>query len=327
MRRPSVASCLLAGLVLSSLSTSGCAEIQFVRADGAAKYRPLASADRVQVAQSVQELPQPTAELGELSFKVTETKEAKADLNAATARLRSHAARYGCDALVAPSSETQETKVKRKAKKLDDQGRQVIAETEESIYTHHYRARCVRTAAAPGGLQDDPAPAAAPKLSAAATPPKPATTAAEPAEAGESDEDVVEVWRALNRYRRSFLVAWADKLSGPPASAMETLDAFNELMAQVTGPGGLWRKTMPREWYGCVDAPGTEQCKRLAKANEELEVWDAYQKKLLAQKGAAAKGWLKTNKPRILAYLDRYVPLTASLSAAQSTGFYVDKLR
>ena len=326
MSRPSLVSSLLTGLVFASLATTGCAEIQFVRADGAAKYRPLASADRVQVAETIQELPQPTADIGELSFKVTETKDADPNLAAATARLRSHAARYGCDALVAPSVETKETKVMRKAKKLDEQGRQVIAETEETIYAHQYRARCVRTAAAPGGLQDEPAAAPA-KLSAAATPPKPGSGNVEQPIAGETDEDVVEVWRALNKYRRSFLVAWADKLSGPPTSAMETLDAFNELMAQVTGPGGLWRKTMPRDWYGCVDAPSSEQCKRLAKANEELEVWDIYQKKLLAQKGAAAKGWLKTNKPRILAYLDRYTPLTASLSAAQGTGFYIDKLR
>ena len=327
MRGPCSRSSLLLGLLLATSCAVGCAEIQFTRAEGAAKYRPLTSAERVQVAQTVQELPQPTADLGELSFKASETREAKPDMAAATARMRSHAARYGCDALVAPSSETSETKVKRKAKKLDDQGRQVIAETEESIYTHHYRARCVRTAAAPGGLQDEAAPAAPPKLSAVATPPTPTTTRAESTEADETDEDVVEVWRALNRYRRSFLVAWAEKLSRPPASAMETLDAFNELMAQVTGPAGLWRKTMPREWYGCVDAPGSTQCKLLAKANEELEVWDAYQKKLLAQKGAAAKSWLKANKPRILAYLDRYAPLTASLSAAQATGFYVDKLR
>ncbi len=312
---------ILAACALA-LSGAACAEVQFQRTDGAAKYRPLPSASGVQVAASANELPQPTADLGELMMEDTGESSATPDSKRAADRLRSHAARYGCDGLVALRADTTQKMLKRKKKRLDADGKQVIEDVEEPVYTHRWTARCVRTAAAPGGLQDaTDAPRPATPL-----PPKPSETKPAAAE-GETDADVLELWTVLGRYRRTYLAAWSEKLAGPPASAMDALDAFHELMAQITGPGGFWRKTVPQQWFGCVDAPGSEQCKRLTKANEEMAIWDDYQKRMAGQKGAAAKAWLKSHKPRMLAYCERFVPVTPNMSAAESTGFYVDKLR
>ncbi len=305
-----------------ALTGAACAEVQFQRTDGAAKYRPLPSASGVQVVTSANELPQPTADLGELSVEDTGEASATPDNQRAADRLRSHAARYGCDGLVALKANTTQKMIKRKKKRLEADGKQVIEDVDEPIYTHHFTARCVRTAAAPGGLQDaTEAPRQTTPL-----PPKPSETKNE-ASNGETDPDVVELWSVLGRYRRTYLAAWSEKLAGPPPSAMDALDAFHELMAQITGPSGFWRKTLPQQWFGCVDAPGSEQCKRLTRANEEMAIWDDYQKRLAGQKGAGAKAWLKSHKPRMLAYCERFVPVTPNMSAAEATGYYLDKLR
>ncbi|MEY3013898.1 MAG: hypothetical protein RIT45_2633 [Pseudomonadota bacterium] len=313
---------------------AGCGGVQFDRTSGAFKYRALPVGTPVQVVESASALPQPQVDVGELRWKQEGSAPAP-DRKGATERFVRHAGRYGCDAVVGLKVESAEKKTVKKTKKLGADGKPVYEETEVSTFSHAFTARCVRTAAAPGGLQDggDAAVAAsgpAPKLSAAAMPPKPPVTT-EPTEpssgAGETDADVLELWRALGRYEKSFLKNWADRLVGAPGSASEALEAMGELMTQVSGPTGLWRRTVPQEWFGCVDNPGSPQCTKLAAANEEFAAWDRFAEQMARQKGSSAKGWLKRNKSRMMGYMDRYVPSVASLSGLQGTPLYAEKVR
>ncbi len=313
---------------------AGCGGVQFDRTAGAFKYRALPVGTPVQVVDTASALPQPQVDVGALRW-LQEGAAAEPDRKAATDRFVRHAGRYGCDAVVGLKVESAEKKSIKKTKKLGPDGKPVYEETEVSTFSHAFSARCVRTAAAPGGLQDTgtEAPAAgapAAKLSADAMPPKPpvATEPTEPSSGkGETDEDVLELWRALGRYEKSFLKHWADRLVGAPGSAAEALEAMGELMTQVSGPTGLWRRTVPQEWFGCADNPGSAQCTKLATANEEFAAWDRFAEQMARQKGSGAKGWLKRNKSRMMGYMDRYVPSVASLSGLQGTPLYAEKVR
>lgn len=320
-----------ASIVLTVATTLvACGGVEFDRVEGSYRYRGLASAAEVQVVEDAASLAQPVEEVGTLRLREQDVTRDKPDLEATTRTFKQHAARYGCDAVVGVKTETTERKVTRTSKAMGADGKPVTASTEQTLYTHAMQARCVRTAAAPGGLQPraaDKATPAATGLAPGAEPPKPAAPAVASASGAAQDPDATEVWQALAAYQRSYLAAWADRLRGPAPSAMEVLDCVNELMAQVTGPAGLWRKTLPQQWFGCPAAPDSDQCKRLASADAEFQAWDRFQRQLLDQRGDAAKSWLKRNKARILGYLARYVPQTPSMSHAQGTPFYHDHLR
>lgn len=324
---PRTRTVLLLAVLLGGSALGGCGGVQFDRTDGAFKYRALPVGTPVQVVGSTMQLAQPVADIGELQW-AQEGAEPKPNEAEASKRFVKHAGRYGCDAVVGLASKTEEKKSIKKTKKLGADGKPVYEETEVSTYKHTYTARCVRTNAAPGGLQEGTGEVA--KLAPSALPPKPSTTkeVTPPSEGKtETDADVVELWKALGRYEKSFLKHWADRLGGAPGSASEVLDAMNELMAQVTGPAGLWRKTVPTEWFGCVDNPTSDQCKKLADASNEFEAWDRFAETMVRQRGGGAKSWLKRNKSRMLGYMNRYVPTVASLSGLQGTPLYAEKVR
>lgn len=315
----------------------GCGGMQFKRTPGAFKYRALPVGTEVKVVDNVSQLPSPTADIGQLRSVITTRTEPKPDIAKAATRLKKYAARYGCDAVVGTKATTAEKKSIKKTKKMGPDGKYIYEKTEVTTYTHTYLARCVRTAEAPGGLATTAAEAAAPppkdtkpKESLAASLPstrKDEDGGAASASKAKQDPDVAAVWLALSPYGNSMLKNWKSALARPPASAYDVLAAFTELMVQVSGPTGIWRKTMPGEWFGCTANPKQEQCTKLAKATEEFKAWDRFQRAMERQSASSARGWIKRNKRRLLGYIDRYVPAAPSLTGIQQTPLYLDKVR
>jgi uncharacterized protein YbjQ (UPF0145 family) len=318
----------LAVLTLVVVLVSACGGVQFDRSGGAHKYRALPVGTEVRVVGATLELAQPVVDIGELAWLEKSTNATPNEAEA-TKRFVRHASRYGCDAVAGLKFTTEEKKTVKKAKSLGPDGKPIYKETEISSYAHDFRARCIRTSAAPGGLLDGSGEAAqgpAPALPKVTDEPLP-TDGVDGSGKSETDADVVEVWKAIGRYKGLFLKHWADRLVNAPASAQEALDAMNELMAQISGPAGLWRKRVPQEWFGCGDNPKSEQCVKLVAAVDEFGPWERFSEQMLKQKGAGAKTWLKRNKARMLGYMTRYVPSVESLSGLQGTPLFAERVR
>ncbi len=326
----------LSCVLVLALSLTACGGMQFDRTSGAYKYRALPMGAEVSVAASAQALPQPTVDIGGLAWKVETRTQPQADEAKALERFKRHAARYGCDAVVAMKATTSEQKSTKKVKKMGPEGKYVYEAVETTLYTHAYSARCVRSAKAPGGLVEagqTAAPAEAPTTPT--TPTKPPSSsggvsprkAPEKREKVEKDVDVGAVWLALSPYGNNLLKNWKRALDKPPASAHDVLAAFSELMVQVSGPTGIWRKTVPNDWFGCPANPAQEQCTKLKVATAEFRAWDTLQRSMERQSPESARGWIKRNRRRLMGYLARYVPQSPNLTGLQQTPLYLDKVR
>lgn len=135
-------------LTLGLGALAGCGGVELERAPGAPKHRALPLGTPVTAAETADALPQPTVLLGTLRLKQT-SNDATADRTAALAQLKRFAARYGCDAVVSATVDTQEKIFKRKIKKLGSDGRPYFEEEVRKSYEHNWQSQCVRTAAAP----------------------------------------------------------------------------------------------------------------------------------------------------------------------------------
>lgn len=329
LRSPTRATCL-AALVACALVTAGCGGVKFARTSGAHKYRALPVGTDVKVVGAASELPQPTALIGALAWTVESRTDKTADEAAAAERFKKHAARYGCDAVVGLSSKTTSRTSKKTVTKTGADGKRVKTQVEVVTYVHTYGASCVRTQSAPGGLVEGgaapPPPTATPAAPPATVTPTPPPSSSKPTKA-EKDADVAAVWLALGTYKGSFLKNWRDALAKPPESAHDVLAAFGELMVQVTGPTGIWMKTVPNEWFGCVANPKQPQCEKLKEATAEFRPWGSFRRQMERQSPQSARGWLKRNRRRLLGYIERYVPMQPSLSGLQQTKLYMEKMR
>ena len=137
----------------------------------------------------------------------------------------------------------------------------------------------------------------------------------------------VALWTDLARFERSHLQAFSDSFGSAPADDLEVLNAVNELMVAVTGPGGLWRKTVPTQFFGCENDAESSMCRRLAEENARLSEWDVLQEQLmLVETEKAAARFLKKKGERIRAYIDTFVPQDGSFSAIRATPFFADNL-
>ncbi len=125
---------------------SGCGGVKFQRISGSKKYRALPAGAAVKVADSVEALPQPVEKIGTLTVKL---KGGAGERTEAATKLKKHAARYGCDAIVGMGSERQDKKVVTKTKTFGKDGRPVYGSQTKTLTQHIWTATCVRTAAAP----------------------------------------------------------------------------------------------------------------------------------------------------------------------------------
>lgn len=162
-------------------------------------------------------------------------------------------------------------------------------------------------------------------LDAAAAPPE-AEVKAPP-----TRDDAALLWAHLGRYRHSYLRTWSDALAGPPASALEVVEAWGEVAVAVAGPAGFWRRTVPDRWLGCAGARADGEkpslpCARLASAVPELRKWDRLRRRMarLGRRGSAR--FLKRHRAELIAFLATWVPDEPSASAMERTPFFARRL-
>jgi hypothetical protein len=123
------------------------------------------------------------------------------------------------------------------------------------------------------------------------------------------------------------LRAWQDELQRATAPhAHEVLDAFVEVVVHSTGPGGFWRKTAPRVWFGCNFEPLRPVCQRLAGDRADFERWDRIAQHLARLPLGAADGYLDAQLQNLLAYLDTYAPVAPTPTGVEATGYYRQRL-
>jgi hypothetical protein len=147
---------------------AGCGGANFERAPGAKKYRALPLNAVVRVAERPDDLSQPVEFIGTL--KAT-TRGDPANRGEAEATFKTHAARYGCDAVADLQSNRREIKTTRKVRTLGPNGVPVYVDEVVVNAEHDWVAQCYRTPDAP--------PDTATAVPAAAPAPAPAEPAPE----------------------------------------------------------------------------------------------------------------------------------------------------
>ena len=136
-----------------------------------------------------------------------------------------------------------------------------------------------------------------------------------------------DVWAALAKFEDPYLGAWSERFAEGPADNAEVLAVFQELASNVTGYGGLWRKTVPNEYFGCAADADPPICRTLASAEKNFARWDALQETMSGiEDERAARAFLRRNRAAMLDYLQTYVPSDRSLSAVQATPFFAENL-
>lgn len=137
----------------------------------------------------------------------------------------------------------------------------------------------------------------------------------------------MKLWGAMEPAGRSYLRAWSDELADPPEDPMQLVDAFNELAFAVTGPAGLWRKTVPNNFFGCPADPDSPPCRSLKNAATDFKRWDRLQAKLgEVESPSQARRALKKHGKEMEEYLRTMVPRSEGLEALQGTPFFAKTL-
>lgn len=132
------------------------------------------------------------------------------------------------------------------------------------------------------------------------------------------------LWNALAPSAR-FLKAYNDQLSQPPDDPMLALTAFNELAYAMTGPSGLWRKTVPKRYFGCDVDDTPPLCQEFKRLDALLAPWDQLQQRIASVPDErAARTLLRENARRFQEYVRTFVPADASLDQVQQTPFFRD---
>jgi len=131
------------------------------------------------------------------------------------------------------------------------------------------------------------------------------------------------LWSTLEQHQGNYLPAWSDQIQEKPADPMEALTAFNELAYSVTGPGGLWRKTVPDKYFGCGENEDLPICAGFRKVQPELAKWDKFQDAINdIGDDRAAWAFLKKHSTEIDEYVRTFVPADESFTAVQATPFF-----
>ncbi|MCO4762469.1 MAG: hypothetical protein KC502_13240 [Myxococcales bacterium] len=145
---PKFSSAFVSLLVLGLIVLGGCGGAKFERAAGVKKFRALPPGTTVVAQDSIDGLTTPVLVIGTIKLD-TKTKVKTPNAKVATDELKKYAARYGCDAVVGATSKASTKVYKKKTKRLGADGRPVFTVTATTVWTHHWKAQCVRTAKAP----------------------------------------------------------------------------------------------------------------------------------------------------------------------------------
>lgn len=323
-------SALLSATVALSASACG-GSVNFQRNSDTSQYRSLPRGSEIAVLAGRQEIPVPSVVLGALEV---ETSGEQPERELAIAKFKQHAEHYGCDAIAAIKVSEEQRTIMKKEKVKSESGPPKWVNVEHKIPYYRWSAECVRTAQAPGGLTQrdqklaESAATSQPTAQPVAAPtPQPAPAPAPaPAPVAQVDPQTEVVWARLASYGDSYLKAWKPQLANPAPSALETLEALNELMLRVSGPTGFWRKQVPG-WFGCAGDPAKQQCQTLSAANRGFARYDKLQAEMQRLTSANAGAWIQSHYTEIIDYFDTYVPAKASLEGMQETAYFKTTLK
>lgn len=314
--------CAVAGVAFAGLAAGGCGSaVQLERTPGIARYKAVPYKTEIKQVETADGLAQPTALIGVLRANTRRGEEDRGQVQRLFLR---EAALAGCDAIVGLKADIEEKKATKTVDQLGEGGKMVKVQKEVVSRTAHWTAQCVRTAAL--GVDSASSPAA-PPAAVEPAPAAPAEPSAPPAAEPDTPDGIAakELAQALIK-RPAFIKGWSDRLGGARPSAADVLDATVEVMVQVTGPTGLWRKTVPQEWFGCRDAPDSAACQRLGEIDKDLRQVDQLQAQIAAAPRDSAASWLRRHQEQLTTYLDTYVPTEPSLSSLQATPYYMGKM-
>lgn len=309
-------------VAFAGLAIGGCGSaVQLERTPGGTRYKAVPYKTEIKQVETADGLAQPTAVVGVLR---ADTRRGEEDRGQVQRLFLREAALAGCDAIVGLKAEIEEKKSTKTVDQLGEGGKMVKVQKEVVARTAHWTAQCVRTAAL--GV-DSAAPEAAPPAAVAPAPSEPAAPSAPPAAEPDTPDGIAakELAQALIK-RPAFIKGWGDRLGGSRPSAADVLDATVEVMVQVTGPTGLWRKTVPQEWFGCRDAPDSAACQKLGEIDKDLRQVDQLQAQIAAAPRDSAASWLRRHQEQLTTYLAIYVPIEPSLSSLQATPYYMGKM-
>ena len=122
-----------------------------------------------------------------------------------------------------------------------------------------------------------------------------------------------------------FLKAYGEQLAQPPDDPMLALAAFNEMAYAVTGPAGLWRKTLPKSYFGCASDDSQPMCDEFKRMEALLAPWDQFQARIdNVGDERAARAFLRENAKRFQEYTRTFVPRDMGLDEVQQTPFFHD---
>ncbi len=135
----------------------------------------------------------------------------------------------------------------------------------------------------------------------------------------------LKLWHALEPTGPLYLREWSAELADPPDDPLQLAEAFNELAYAVTGPTGLWRKTVPNEMFGCKADPDTPVCQRLVEVATSFARWDRLQERLAKlDNPTEARRVLRQEAPALEEYVRTLVPRERGLEGLQATPFFAE---
>ena len=135
------------------------------------------------------------------------------------------------------------------------------------------------------------------------------------------------VWSELSGLEDTYLKEWGDAFEEGNPSAIDVLEAFNEVGFAVTGQGGLWRNKVPNQWLGCQADAESAPCKAIHSHEDVFAEWDDFQTKISGLNERKARRFLAKNKTKMLDYLTTYVPRGKSNAEIEGTPFFSSSVK
>jgi hypothetical protein len=144
---------------------------------------------------------------------------------------------------------------------------------------------------------------------------------------GKADVMQQKLWDELAKQEDNYLDSYAEYFESRPDEPMELLNAFNEVAYNITGHGGLWRKTVPDKYFGCANNEHMPICKKFKQELNSFSKWDKFQDQMNdVGSNREAKKFIKQHHKELEEYLRYYVPVDESFSAVQATPFFSENL-
>lgn len=135
------------------------------------------------------------------------------------------------------------------------------------------------------------------------------------------------MWQSLAPFQEQFLQSYSSQLASMPDDPLALMKAFDELMYAVSGPSGLWRAHVPKQYFGCTANHELPICQQFEKLEMSFLPWETLHVQIssLSSPQEAAL-FIEQYGPKLKKYIAYYVPKGKTLEAVQATPFFKDQL-